>query len=125
MDEQQVVLTSRIELIQNGEVIWSDSSHQEVINGRPVKLNIRSDKLLAITYITVYPEKNSHWVVIAQAEVWYADKALNSSGYYQAAETLSVKEGDNLLFYPFKSNGEPAVDSIQIRLLVNISRQKK
>lgn len=120
LEEHRTLLHCKLLIEQDGDTLWESESEKAVILGRPVRMNIRSDKMLAIAHITLYPDKNDQWVVIAQAEVWYADATMNFSQYYQAAESFTVKEGKLLVFYPFRKRKKGEADMAELKLEISI-----
>ena len=116
---RKIIVTSDLFISSQNKIIWNNSLKKEVVTGHPFKINIKSKEMFAIVYITVYSKKYSHWVVISQAEVWYADLEKKITQYYQKAETLTIKKKQEIVFIPFNQENGTS-NKLELKLVLRI-----
>ena len=84
---------------------WEAKDVKYTIPGTPVSVKmIGRDTVIVIT-ITPYKNKGGGLLLVAQGQVWYKDSE-KSIQYRTTVDTLSVRFGERVLFYPFGAKPE-------------------
>jgi hypothetical protein len=77
---------------------------------------IGKDVAIVIT-VTPYKDKAGGLMLVAQGQVWYKEGEAGLR-YRTTVDTLSVKFGERVLFYPFGSQGEGS-SPLRVELVID------
>lgn len=116
-------LFAQLSLVQEGKTVWAQDEKHSFLPGRPVQLQIKSNKIVAIISITLYPKIEGLWFIAAQAQVARLDSEFRASQWYQVRKSFPLKEGGKLFFYPFRNTAlqKGLSSSGELQLLLSLS----
>ncbi len=103
------------------EPSWQARDVKYTIPGSSVSVKmIGSDVAIVIT-VTPYMDKAGGLLLVAQGQVWYKDGDAGLR-YRTTVDTLSVKFGERVLFYPFGAQGDDG-SPLRVELVMDRYRQ--
>lgn len=117
-------LFTQLSLLQEGKELWCQKENHSVSMGKPIFLQIKSDKIVAIIQITLYPKSEGSFFVSAQAEVAHLDSGFRVSRLHQVRKSFLLKKEGKLLFYPFgnPTSFQQGSDSLaELKLMLSLS----
>lgn len=117
-------LFTQLSLVEKGKELWCQKENHSVSMGKPIFLQIKSDKIVAIIYITLYPKSEESFFVSAQAEVAHLESGFRISRLHQVRKSFLLKKEEKLLFYPFgnPTSFQQGADSLaELKLMLSLS----
>lgn len=97
------------------EEIWKTEFDKLTIPGRPVAFKLVGKNLAMLIYFTPYLRRNKQWVLVAQGQIWL-ESIEKKLAYETTLQTLPVKLGEPVLYFPLGADRTGSDDSIEIRL---------
>ncbi|GHV62237.1 hypothetical protein AGMMS49587_08510 [Spirochaetia bacterium] len=102
---------------QNQEEVWNSTNSKVTIPGRPVGLKLVGANVVVLVQFTPYPNLASEGnaVLVAQVQIW-----INIPGegirYQTTMQTIPLKYGEQIYFFPLGSMNSPEDARIEIQL---------
>lgn len=84
---------------------WTAKDTKYTIPGSSVSVKMLGSDVAILITVTPYKMKDGRLLLLAQGQVWYKEGSEGLS-YRTTVETLSVKFGERVLFYPFGAKPE-------------------
>jgi hypothetical protein len=114
--EQAVVLdiVSRV-VEQDRQEVWNSTNSKVTIPGRPVGLKLVGANVVVMVQFTPYFQADGSAVLVAQGQIWI--NIPNQGMRYQTTiQTIPLKYGEQIYFFPLGSSDSEGDASIEIRL---------
>ncbi|GHU40742.1 hypothetical protein FACS1894190_08000 [Spirochaetia bacterium] len=102
-------------LDQDKTVTWNSDSQKTTIPGRPVGLKIAGDNVAVSIQFTPYPRRNGNGVLVAQSQIWVEIPG-EGIQYRTTMQTIPLKFGEQVFFFPLGNGAESAHIEIQIEM---------
>ncbi|GHT69454.1 hypothetical protein FACS1894110_18940 [Spirochaetia bacterium] len=102
---------------QNQEEVWKENNSKVTIPGRPVGLKLVGSNVVVLVQFTPYPNfgAEGNAVLVAQVQIW-----INIPGegirYQTTIQTIPLKYGEQIYFFPLGSMNSPEDARIEILL---------
>jgi hypothetical protein len=98
------------------ELIWNMDLSRVTISGRAVKVRLDGANLVVVAQFTPYKGENDEVLLVAQGQTWVLsdDGSGESVRYATAFESLPMRLGDTILFYPLGRPEEGELGRIEM-----------
>ena len=100
-------------LSESDEEIWRTEYGKHTIPGRPVALRLVGANLAVVVQFTPYLRPDEQWVLVAQGQLWL-ENSKNGLRYETTLQTIPVKLGEQVYYFPLGSNRPGGGDYIEI-----------
>jgi hypothetical protein len=118
--DRAIVLHMVTSVLENKDtVVWNSDSYKVTIPGRPVGLKVVGENIAVSVQFTAYPRRNGRGVLVAQGRVWI-DVPEQGMQYKTVMQTVPLKYGEQVFFFPLGSGEEP--DNARIRIQIEMTR---
>jgi hypothetical protein len=117
--ERAVVLDIDARVLEkNQEEVWNASNSKVTIPGKPVGLRLVGENIVVALQFTPYFRKDGNNVLVAQGQIWV--NVPNKGLHYQTTmQTIPIKFGEQIYFFPLGSADSPSDAHIEIRLALH------
>ncbi|MDR1100577.1 MAG: hypothetical protein LBL28_08865 [Treponema sp.] len=100
---------------QNQQEVWNSVNSKVTLPGRPVGLKLVGANVVVAVQFTPYFGRNGHSVLVAQGQIWV--NIPNEGIRYQTTmQTIPLKFGEQIYFFPLGPADSPDDDRIEIML---------
>ena len=106
------------------EELWAAECDKVTIPGRPVALRLIGTNLAVVVQFTPYSRGDKRWVLVAQGQIWLEDGE-NGLRYETTLQTIPVKIGEQVYYFPLGSNRADGGDTIELCLELRPYHDKK
>ena len=120
-------------VIQKSNVsLWDMEVNKLTISGKTITVRLSGKNLTVTAELTPYKQSDSSILLVAQGQVWLTPPGEEAVKYTSAIQSLPIKAGDKVYFYPLgvsKKEKEPPF-SIELEIMVSpyevvIQKEKK
>ncbi|MDR2509997.1 MAG: hypothetical protein LBC77_05060 [Spirochaetaceae bacterium] len=110
----EVKVEARV-LSSDDEEVWKTESTKVTIQGRPVAIKLMGKNIAVIALFTPYIRRDGQWSLVAQGQIWLENEK-KELRYETTIQTLRVKPGEVVYYYPIGSQRSGSGDYIEICL---------
>jgi hypothetical protein len=103
-------------LSASDEELWTTESNKVTIPGRPVALKLVGANLAVVVQFTPYQRPGDQWMLVAQGQLWFETAQRGGLRYETTLQTIPVKLGEQVYYFPLGSNRPGGGDYIEICL---------
>jgi hypothetical protein len=100
-------------LSESDEEIWKTEYDKHTIPGRPVALRLVGTNIAVAVQFTPYLRPDNQWVLVAQGRLWLENSS-KGLRYETTLQTIPVKLGEQVYYFPLGSNRPEGGDYIEI-----------
>ncbi|MFP3089112.1 hypothetical protein LQZ21_02155 [Treponema sp. TIM-1] len=117
--EQAVVLDIVARVVEeNQQEVWNATNSKVTIPGRPVGLRLVGENIVVAVQFTPYFRNDGNNVLVAQGQIWI--NVPNEGIRYQTTmQTIPMKFGEQIYFFPLGSRKSLNEAHIEIRLALH------
>ncbi|MDR1108856.1 MAG: hypothetical protein LBL19_07465 [Spirochaetaceae bacterium] len=117
--EQAVVLDIVARVVEkNQQEVWNASNSKVTIPGKPVGLRLVGENIVVAVQFTPYFRNDGNNVLVAQGQIWV--NVPNKGIHYQTTmQTIPIKFGEQIYFFPLGSVNSPSESHIEIQLALH------
>jgi len=116
---QALVLNIVTRVVQEGqEEPWNSVNSQITIPGRAVGLKLVGANIVVTVQFTPYFGKDGSFVLVAQGQIWI-DLPGQGTNYQTTMQTIPLKFGESVYFFPLGSEHEKDEPQIEIQLALS------
>jgi hypothetical protein len=94
-----VSITARI-IQDSNETVWNMDLSRVTISGRAVKIRLDGSNVVVVAQFTPYRGENDEVLLVAQGQTWVISESDEDMRYATTFESMPMKLGDAVLFYP-------------------------
>jgi hypothetical protein len=116
LGEFAVVLNVVSRLVEaNQQVVWDQANSKVTLPGVPVRLKLVGANLVVVTQFTLYREKNGRMLLVTQGQI-VVDVPNQGMSYHTTIETIPLKFGEQIYFFPLGRANPPEEPRIEIQV---------
>lgn len=117
--ERAVILDIVARVVEeNQQEVWNASNSKVTIPGKPVGLRLVGENIVVAVQFTPYFRNDGNSVLVAQGQIWV--NIPNEGIRYQTTmQTIPIKFGEQIYFFPLGSANSPKEAHIEIRLVLH------
>jgi hypothetical protein len=82
------------------DAVWRVESSKCTVSGRSVSVKLVGDNIVILADFVPYTGADDSVVLVARAQVWISSPAEEPMKYLSALESIPVKMGEKVLFFP-------------------------
>jgi hypothetical protein len=99
--EEVINLNIAARVSETGEdAVWKVESSKSTVSGRSVSVKLVGDNIVILADFIPYRDKGDSIVLVARGQVWISSPAEEPLKYLSTLESIPVKVGEKVLFYP-------------------------
>jgi hypothetical protein len=119
LKERAVVLDIVARVVEeNQQEVWNATNSKVTLPGRPVGLRLVGENIVVAVQFTPYFRNDGNNVLVAQGQIWV--NVPNEGIRYQTTmQTIPMKFGEQIYFFPLGSVKSPDEAHIEIRLALH------
>jgi hypothetical protein len=86
---------------ESGEdAVWKVESSKRTVSGRSVRVKLVGDNIVALADFIPYTDSDDSVVLVARCQVWISSATDEPMKYLSTLESIPVKMGQKVLFFP-------------------------
>jgi hypothetical protein len=113
-----LVLEINARVVERDEtVVWNESHQKTTLPGRPVGIKLVGSNLVVVAQFTPYVRRGVQKFLVAQGQIWMEVPG-QGIRYYTAMQTIPLKFGEPIYFFPLGPQG--AEDTARIEVMLTL-----
>lgn len=106
---------------KNNVSLWDMEINKLTISGKTITVRMSGNNLIVTAELTPYKQSDNSILLVAQGQVWLTPPGEEAVKYTSAIQSLPIKAGDKVYFYPLGVSKKEKEQPFSIELEIMVS----